>query len=151
MKLAQALVHRADKKKKLGSLRERIGINMMVEEGGKPSEDPAELIEESFGVLKELRILVGKINAANVANKLPDGRTLTEAMAERDELIQRHAMILHAIGSSANEPSRYSMREIKWESVMEVKALQRRADDLSRDIRELNLLIQETNWNTDLE
>lgn len=151
MKLAQALVLRADKQKKLGSLRDRIACNAMVEEGFKPPEDPAELIEESFRVLNELQRLVVKINAANLANKLPDGRTLTEAIAQREEWTQQHRMLQHAIERSGQEPSRYSMREIRWEAVMEVKALQRRADDLSKKIRELDLLIQETNWNTDLE
>jgi len=55
-----------------------MGSNAVIQEGNDPHEDPNKLLKEAFGVLKELRSLIGKINAANVANKLADGRTLTE-------------------------------------------------------------------------
>ncbi len=150
MKLAEALVLRADIQKKLASLRQRLGKNAIVQEGNEPHEDPAKLMKEAFGVLKELRELVGKINAANAAHKLPDGRTLTEAIAQRDELTQQHSLIQHAITSSGKEPDRYSMTEIKWVACVDVKKLQKQSDDLAGKIRQLNLMIQETNWKTDL-
>ncbi|MBP7950727.1 MAG: DIP1984 family protein [Verrucomicrobiales bacterium] len=150
MKLAEALVLRADIQKKLESLRQRIGKNAVVQEGSKPHEDPAQLMKEAFGVLTELRELVQKINAANTANRLSDGRTLTEAIAQRDELTQQHSLIRHAIDSSGHEPERYGLREIKWVACIEVKKLQKQLEDVSKRIRELNLMIQETNWKTDL-
>lgn len=151
MKLAEALVVRADTQKKLASLRQRIGSNAVVQEGNQPSEDPNDLLKEAFGVLNELRELIGKINAANAANKLSDGRTLTEAIAQRDELTQQHSLMQHAIASSSKEPDRYSMKEIRWVACVDIKKLQKQSDDLARKIRELNLIIQETNWATDLE
>jgi hypothetical protein len=151
MKLAEALVLRADTQKKLASLRQRIGNSCVVQEGSKPHEDPNTLLKEAFGVLKELRDLIGKINAANVSNSLPDGRTLTAAIAQRDELVQQHALLQHAISSSSKEPDRYSMKEIKWLACVDIKKLQKQLDDLAKSIRELNLMIQETNWKTNLE
>jgi len=151
MKLAEALVLRSDTQKKYASLRERIGKNAIIQEGSSPHEDPKQLMKEAFGVLDELRNLIGKINAANAANKLPDGRTLTDAIAQRDEFTQQHSLIQHTIASSGKEPDRYSMTEIKWVACIDVKKLQKQSDDLSKKIRELNLMIQETNWKTDLE
>ncbi len=151
MKLAEALVLRADTQKKLASLRERVGNNAVVQEGSKPHEDPNQLLKEAFGVLKELRELIGKINAANAVNKLPDGRTLTAAIAQRDELAQQHSLLQHAIAGSSKEPDRYSMKEIRWVACVDVKKLQRQSDDLAKKIRELNLMIQQTNWAIDLE
>jgi hypothetical protein len=151
MKIAEALVLRADTQKKLESLRQRLGSNAVIQEGTKPHEDPAQLLKEAFGVLKELRQLVGKINAANVTTKLPDGRTLTEAIAQRDELTQQHSLLQHAITSSTKEPDRYSMAEIKWVACVDIKKFQKQSDDLSKKIRELNLMIQETNWKKNLE
>lgn len=151
MKLAEALVLRADTQKKLASLRQRIGKNAIIQEGNEPHEDPTILMKEAFGVLNELRELIGKINAANAVNKLPDGRTLTDAIAQRDELTQQHSLLQHAISSSSKEPDRYSMTEIKWVACVDVKNLQKRSDDLAKKIRDLNLMIQETNWKTDLE
>ncbi|MFN0128861.1 MAG: DIP1984 family protein [Verrucomicrobiales bacterium] len=151
MKLAEALVLRADTQKKLASLRQRIGNNCVVQEGSKPHEDPNAMLKEAFGVLKELRDLIGKINAANVSHFLPDGRTLTAAIAQKDELVQQHALLQHAISSSSKEPDRYSMKEIKWLACVDIKKLQKQSDDLAKSIRELNLMIQETNWKTNLE
>jgi len=151
MKLAEALVLRADTQKKLASLRQRIGTNAVVQEGNEPPEDPNELLKEAFGVLKELRELIGKINTANAANKLPGGPTLTEAIAQRDELAQHHSLLQHAIASSSKEPERYSMKEIRWVACVDIKKLQTQSDDLAKKIRQLNLMIQETNWATDLE
>ena len=151
MKIAEALVLRADIQKKLASLRQRIGNNSVVQEGSEPHEDPNQLLKEAFGVMKELRGLVGKINAANAAKTLPDGRTLTEAIAQRDELAQQHSLLQHAIEHTAKEPDRYSMKEIKWVACVDVRKLQRQSDDLARKIRELNHMIQETNWKKDLE
>ena len=56
----------------------------------------------------------------------------------------------HAIASSHREPDRYSMSEIKWVATLPVKNLQKRAEDLAKNIRELNALIQETNWKSEL-
>jgi hypothetical protein len=151
MKLAEALALRGDTQKKLTSLRERIALHALVQEGVKPAEEPSELLLEAFGVLDQLRMLVTKINIANSVHCLPDGRTLTIAMATRDELIQRHSLIKHTISSCHKEPDRYSVNEIRWVTSLDVKKLQKQADDLAKQIRELNLAIQQANWQYDLE
>ena len=73
MKLAEALLIRADQRKKMLSLRERIAQNAMAQEGDSPREDIAKLIAECFAVIAEQQALVLKIDAANAAAKLPDG------------------------------------------------------------------------------
>lgn len=151
MKLAEALMLRADIQKKFASLRERIGKNAVVQEGDEPHEDPSRLIQEAFAVLKELEALVSKINRANLSNRLPDGRTLTEAIAQRDTLVSQHSLLQHAIASTQKEPDRYSMSEIKWRATLKVAGLQQQSDDLAKKIRELNAAIQESNWNSELE
>ncbi|MCA9669228.1 MAG: DIP1984 family protein [Myxococcales bacterium] len=150
MKIAEALLLRADVQKKLASLRDRIGRNAVVQDGDQPHEDPDQLLQDAIAVLGELRDLVQKINEANLANSLPDGRTLTAAIAERDMLASQHSLLQHAIASSHREPDRYSMSEIKWVATLPVKNLQKRAEDLAKNIRELNALIQETNWKSEL-
>lgn len=150
MKLAEALLLRADLQKKLASLRERIAANAVVQENDEPHEDPNDLLKEAVGVLDELESLVARINASNLATKLPDGRTLTAALARRDTLVTQHAIYIAAIAASRKEPDRYGVREIKWVSMLKVSKLQKQADDLSKKIRELNAAIQETNWNAEL-
>ena len=146
MKLAEALLLRADLQKKLEQLRERVTRSAVVQEGDKPDEEPVKLLNEANGVIGELESLVARINESNLRHKLADGRTLTRAMAARDALVQRHSLLASAISGSAKEPSRYGLKEIKWVKVVNVAKLQKQLDDISRKIRELNASIQETNW-----
>lgn len=150
MKLAEALLLRGDIQRKLASLRTRIGQNCLVQEGNVPDEDPNGLIGEAVGVIDELEKLVTAINVANLKHTLPDGRTLTAAIARRESLVQRHALLQAAIDATQQSPDRYSLREIKSVVTVEVAKLHRQIEDLARQIRELNAQIQETNWKVDL-
>jgi hypothetical protein len=146
LKLAEALLLRGDMQKKIASLRERVVANAVVQEGEKPNEDPNQLLLEAVGALSDLEALVARINKTNLAAKLPDGRSLTDAIAKRDMLQQQHALLLAAAAGSRKEPDRYGVREIKWIAMMDVRKLQKQCDDLAKSIRELNGAIQETNW-----
>jgi len=151
MKIAEALLLRADLQKKLASLRERIGQNAVVQQGDEPHEDPGKLLEEAFSVHEQLETLVFRINEANLRTRLPDGRSLTAAIARRDTLAAEHSLLKHAIASTQKEPDRYSMTEIKWVAMLSVGDLQRQSDDVSKSIRELNVAIQAANWQSELE
>jgi hypothetical protein len=98
-----------------------------------------------------MQALISQINAANHANKLEDGRTLADLINQREGLAMQHALITNAIQSSNKEPDRYSMSEIKWVAALDVKSLQKQADDLAIKIRELNAIIQEKNWRVELD
>lgn len=146
MKLAEALLLRADMQKKIASLRERIVANAVVQETDKPHEDPNVLMKEAFAVIDQLEELITKINKTNLKTKLADGRTLTDAIALRDTLKAQHSLVQAAIDGARKEPDRYGMREIKWVATVNVAKLQKQSDDLSKKIRELNARIQEANW-----
>ena len=150
MKLAEALLLRADLKKKLLSLRERIGRNAMVQEGEAPKEKVEDLLAESTSVLQEQQALVRRINAANETAKLADGRLLADALALRDMLIAQHSLLTSTIAATHKDVDRYSQREIKWVPQIQVSSLQKQADDLSRKIREVNVTIQAANWQIDI-
>jgi hypothetical protein len=151
MKLAEALLLRSDMKKKLASLRERIAANAVVQDKEKPQENPAQLMKEAAGILGEAEGLVLQINAANAASKASDGRSLAQLVARRDTLVQQHSLLQVAVQGARKEPDRYSMKEIKWVATVDVAKLQKQSDDLSKKIRELNALIQETNWRVEIE
>ncbi|MBX2852577.1 MAG: DIP1984 family protein [Phycisphaeraceae bacterium] len=151
MKLAEALLLRADMKKKLESLRSRVASNAVVQEGETPHEDPSELLMQSFGVVKEMQALIARINIANHTNKLEDGRTLADLINQREALAMQHSLITNAVQNSNKEPDRYSMSEIKWVAALDVRSLQKQADDLAINIRELNAIIQEKNWRVELD
>lgn len=150
MKLAEALLLRADLQKKIASLRERVVANAVVQENEAPHEDPNALLDEAVDVLKQLEELVARIHRTNLTAQLPDGRTLTAAIARRDRLTQQHSLLTTALAGCRKEPDRYSVREIKWVATMKVSKLQKQSDDLAKKLRELNARIQETNWQAEL-
>jgi hypothetical protein len=150
MKLAEALLWRADLMKKLASLRERLVANAVVQEGDAPHEDPKELLAQAEGVMKELEQLVARIHETNGSATLPDGRTLTRALTRRSRLASQHALLTAALAGTKKEPDRYGVREIKWVATLKVPKLQKQADDVAKKLRELNAQIQEANWNVTL-
>lgn len=150
MKLAEALILRSDMQKKLEALRSRIAQNAVVQDGQQPHEDPSQLLAEAHGVLAQREALVVRINTANQQALLPDGQPLAIAIVHRDRLAAQHALIIAAVASTNKEPDRYSMREIKWIATLDIKSLHRQADDLAKNIRDLNIMIQQANWNTEV-
>ena len=86
MKLAEALIERADLQKRAAQLEERIAKNMLVQEGEEPSEDPRQLLSEFLGVVDTLEALLPRIHRANLGATLPGGETLTDALTRRDML-----------------------------------------------------------------
>ena len=88
MKLAEALQERADLNRRIEQLRYRLNNNVLVQEGEKPLEDPAALLEELESSLARLEWLISHINLTNCAIKV-EGRSLTELIARRDVLSLR--------------------------------------------------------------
>ena len=150
MKLAEALLLRADLNKKLASLRERINRNAIVQEGETPKEKVEDLLAEATSVLEEQQKLVRTINAANESTRLADGRLLADVLALRDTLIAQHSLLNTAIAATHKDVDRYSQREIKWIAQIDVASLQKQADDLSRKIREVNVTVQAANWQIEI-
>lgn len=150
MKLAEALLLRADLNQKLASLRERINRNAIVQEGETPKEKVEDLLAEATSVLEEQQKLVRTINAANESTKLADGRLLADVLALRDTVIARHSLLTATIAATHKDVDRYSQREIKWIAQIDVANLQKQADDLSRKIREVNVTVQAANWQIEI-
>lgn len=71
-------------------------------------------------------------------------------LTERDELAERHRLLQSAIDNSKTEGDRYSYREIKWQKVIDIAALQKQADDISAKMRNLNIELQAANWQIEL-
>lgn len=150
MKLAEALVLRADTQKRLAQLRDRIADNARFQEGDDPSEDPRALLEEAERVVAELEDLIRRVNRTNAAATFDGTRTLTDALAEREALLKRRALYAEAAKAASGRQDRFLRSEIRMVAALEVPELQRRVDEISRDYRELDTRIQELNWATEL-
>ena len=149
MKLAEALNQRADLQKRIAQLRERISNNMKVQEGDQPAEKPADLFAELSHSLKELESLIVRINRTNQETAW-EGKTLTEMIAGKDVLSLQLSVLRSALDAANVRSDRYSRNEIKFVRTVDVNELQKRVDDQSRDLRELDSRLQQANWKTDL-
>ena len=149
MKLAEALNQRADLQKRIAQLKERLSNNVKVQEGDQPAENPEDLFSELSNSLKELETMIVRINKTNQETRW-NGKTLTEMIAAKD-VLSMHLSTLRSVLDAANVRSdRYSRNEIKFVRTIDVNLLQKRVDDLSRDLRELDSRLQQANWMTDL-
>ena len=150
MKLAEALNQRADLQKRIAQLRDRLSKNVKVQEGDQPAEKPEDLFKELEGSLKQLKDLIVSINRTN-QETIWEGKTLTGMIAEKD-VLSLHISTLRSTLDAANVRSdRYSRNEIKFIRTIDVNELQKKVDDLSRDLRELDSKLQQANWMTDLK
>ncbi|GAA4521712.1 hypothetical protein GCM10023191_100260 [Actinoallomurus oryzae] len=102
MKLAEALALRADAVRRAEQLRARIAASARYQEGESPAEDAAALLAEAGEVFGELESLIRRINRTNAATQVGAG-TLTDALAHRDVLRLRHALITAAAGAAVGE------------------------------------------------
>lgn len=150
MKLAEALIERADLQKRAAQLEERLVQNMQVQEGQEPSEDPQELLQEFLGVVAALDVLLPRIHRANLAARLPGGLTLTDALARRDMLDLRLKVLRRAAAAASERQIRYSNSEVKMIAVIPARDLQKQVDALAKERRELETQIQQVNWLTEL-
>jgi uncharacterized protein DUF6847 len=149
MKLAEALVLRADLQKRLAQLRERLRQSALVQEGEQPPENPEQLLTELDHLLSQLGVMIARINRTNMQTRLSD-EILSDALARRDMLSLRYSIITGLAETAANRIERYGRSEIRKISTVDVAALRRQLDEIARQRRELDTAIQATNWAVDL-
>ena len=120
--------------------------------GGRDTRGPAALLTEAGAVLDELESLIRRINRTNAATQI-EGGTLTDALARRDILRLRHGLLTAAASAAAGEGQRAYRQlrsELKMLPALPVAELRGQADDLARQLREVDTLVQRTNWEADL-
>lgn len=150
MKLAEALILRADAQSRIHQLRERLMRAAKVQEDEDPPEDPQGLLTELETTLADFNRLVKQINRTNASTSFDGGGTLTDALADRDTLWLERGAITAVINAATAQNFRYGRSEIRYITTVNVADLQRRSDDVARRYRELDAQIQALNWQVDL-
>jgi N-methylhydantoinase B/oxoprolinase/acetone carboxylase alpha subunit len=150
MKLAEALILRADSQRRLEQLKQRILRNAKVQEGEKPAENPDSLLEEVERICSELTRIIQRINATNTSTFLEDSTTVADAIVIRDILKLRESIYRELAHAAIVTQDRYTKSEVKFKSTITVSEIQKRADDLAKEHRELDAKIQAVNWQADL-
>ncbi len=125
-------------------------LNAKVQAGDNPAEDPNQLIKEFEELSNELTSLVQRINRTNSNVITKDGRTISDDLATRDILALKRSAYRSLAEKATITQDRYSNSEIKFESTVNVAKMQKQADLLAKEYRELDTKIQELNWLTEL-
>ena len=150
MKLAEALILRADLQTRMEQLRERLRDNALCQEGEKPAESPAALLRELESLSSQLEELISRINLTN-ASVRKDGKTLTELLARREVLAKRISILQTLLETASRTVLRGSRTEVKILPAVDVKALRRQADSMAQELRRLDTAIQSRNWLEELQ
>jgi len=155
VRLAEALAERAAATGRIEQLRARIVASARHQEGETPAEDAGRLLAEAGTVLDELETLIRRINRTHAAVPIGEQGKLTDALARRDVLRARHAVITAAADAAAGKDQRgMAVRQLRSELAMiaalPVAELRAQAGGLAREIRELDVRIQRINWEADL-
>lgn len=161
MKLAEALLLRADRKRLVEQLKSRAQTMARYQEGEEPPEDANDLVARAQGALDELEQLIRQINNTNAVTSLPDGRTVTAALAERDVLRMRFSLLTAVADAASGQVSgrdapwgvmavRQMRSELKTLVAVPVADLREQANDVARQLRELDGQVQQVNWTVDL-
>ena len=150
MLLAEALNERADTQSRLSDLRQRLGDNARVQEGERPAEDPQALLYQAIDATERIRTLIVAINLTNTKTALPNGVTVTAALARRDALGQQIRVITEAASRASGGAARRGRSELREVALLDVAALRGEADRLAIERRDLDATLQQVNWSTDL-
>ena len=150
MKLAEALAERADLQKRIEQTKARLKNNAWVQEGERPAEDPAALEKELATLCEQLEQLVTRINLTN-ASAAEDGISITALLARRDALSTYTAALRDFLDEASRTPVRAARGEIKILPTVNVQEYRKKADALSKELRELDMRIQRLNWTCDLQ
>ena len=150
MKLAEALILRADYQKRIEQVKKRIILSVKIQEGEKPPEDAENLITELNTLYEQLTELVQKINKTNSLTVFQGGKSLTDVLAERDKYALKRDALTSIVEAASIRQDRYTKSEVKYIRMVDVAEIQRRIDHLAKEYRTLDTQIQEANWKTEV-
>ena len=146
MKLAEALLLRADIMRKIEHLQNRITPVLIVSDDKLPQEDPDKLIAQLRKAIQDLESLTVRINRTNNETKIEGEGSLMEALAKRDSL----KMLSEKLRNIRYAAQLNNSSDKNLKSTIDIKRLQVEMDQTGRAFREIDNKIQGLNWLTEL-
>jgi len=150
MRLAEALIDRANVQKHIEQLQERLRNVSLVQQGDVPAEDPDELLGALRAAYGQLEGLIQSINRTNARTDVGGGETLTDLLAKREMLVKRHAFYHQLASEATPKRERYGAGSVRFQPGVSVANLRKDADSLAAEVRRLEIRVQELNWKTEL-
>ena len=145
MKLAEALVLRADGQKRIEQLQQRLIQNAKVQADDQPAENPEILQQELEQLAQELVLLIQRINRTNSRTELEAGMSIADALAARDVTKLKSDIYRNLAQAAIVKQDRQAKSEIKFQSTIQVAEVQRKADQLAKEHRQLDTRVQQAN------
>src|SRR5438105_13912696 len=142
MKLAEALILRADCQKRIAQLKSRLLTNAKVQEGDAPAETPQQLIAELERVSTELLDLIKCINRTNSATAFAGRGTISDALAERDVLALQRAAYAELGQTAAISHGRFTRSVVKYISTINFAKIQKCRNSLAKNYGDLDARTQ---------
>lgn len=150
MKLAQALIERKAIKTKMEEIKKRIYQNARIQEGDISIEEPLKLLDELDSEVQEYSAIICRINETNNATKIDKNLSMMEAIIQKDMLHLKYLVYQNLADKAVAKGDRYSRREIKYLPNIDIETIRKKINKVSKEYRELDMKIQECNWNTEL-
>lgn len=150
VKLAEALLERANVKKTIDLTLKRLKDNAKVQEGDEPFDNPEKLLEEYERLQARLTDLAAQINRTNAQTIFEGEQTLADALGVRRDLQQKITTYSEFYTQLQIPTNRYSRSEVRFVRCMDPKIVQKKIDRCSKEFRELDIRIQQFNWTVDL-
>ncbi|HQY95194.1 DIP1984 family protein [Caldilinea sp.] len=151
MKLAEALIERANLQRRLDALKARMNASARVQAGDTPAEDAMALLNEYERIAADLLDVIRRINATNAAAEIETGVSLVDAIVVRDLLRKRQQAYADLADAAMGKTERYfTAPEPRYARVVDVAVLRKQADELGREARELDTRLQGANWTINL-
>jgi len=149
MKLAEALLTRADLQKKIAQLKTRMIQNVKVMDGEEPAESVAELLAEFCEASFALATLIIRIVKTNAHTPFDEG-TIIDTIVWRDFLGAKIKVYRELYEAAVNKSERFHLQENKYIRCVDTAKLQKDINELSQIYRTIDTSLQKVNWNTDL-
>ena len=150
MKLAEALIERAEIQKRNKQLVSRIKNIAKIQEGDVPAEKPDDLIAEYEINMMRFLELVKRINLTNSKTVFDAEMSIADAIAYRDYLGARIGTFRDICEYAAITYNRYSRNEIRFVSNINSVEIQSKIDLMSKEYREFDTKLQGLNWTVEL-
>ncbi|MDU1300234.1 MAG: DIP1984 family protein, partial [Veillonella sp.] len=108
-----------------------------------------ELLKTLDQCVTRLQKLIAHINLTN-CKTIVEGRSITEIIAEKDSAALRLSAYRTLASSAGSINFRARGSEIKLIPTVNVKDIQKEADNIAKQVRLLDNLLQSANWTTEL-
>lgn len=155
MKLAEALMIRAELKKEIDILLDKIIESAVLHDDEEKLEDPNEYLLKLNNHLNELFLTEKKILKTNFESSFDEKRTIYEALLEKQHLariLHRYERLIDSVKKKLKPFYYYEdiKKYEKPECLIDIKKLIFEKEQFENSYKKLNQQIQKRNWEIDV-